>query len=129
MRALLWPDAGVSDLASEVPGMLENPETPVWVAQRDGGGLCGFAEASIRAFADGIEDAPCAFLEGWWVDVDARGSGIGRLLVEAVQLWARERGFTELGSDTELENQVGQRAHLALGFEERSRNIYYAKKL
>src|SRR4051812_44378611 len=51
MRLLLWPDAGWEDLASEVPGMLANPDTPVFVAVRAGGGLCGFVEASIRPSA------------------------------------------------------------------------------
>src|SRR3954453_9228709 len=99
MRLLLWPDAGWEDLASEVPGMLANPDTPVFVAVRAGGGLCGFVEASIRPSADGINDAPCAFVEGWWVDADVRRAGIGRALVRNVEDWARARSFSELGSD------------------------------
>lgn len=129
MRLALWPDAGWEDLSSEVPEMLSDPDTPVFVAERDEGGLCGFVEASIRPAADGIDDAPCAFVEGWWVDPDVRLAGIGRGLILAIEGWARDRGFSDLGSDTELSNEASQRAHEALGFTERSRNVYFGKRL
>ena len=79
----------------------------------------------MRGFAHGVDEAPCAFLEAWWVDEDLRHSSVGRTLVEAVENWARERGFTELGSDALLDNTVGHRAHRALGFEERERVVYF----
>jgi aminoglycoside 6'-N-acetyltransferase I len=38
--------------------------------------------------------------------------------VEAAEAWAREQGFAEIGSDTQLWNTASQTAHEALGFEE-----------
>ncbi len=129
MRSALWPDAEVAELDAEVEQMLVDPNQPVFVAERDGGGLCGMVEAGVRPFANGVDEQPCVFVEGWWVDADMRRSGIGRALVGAVEDWARGRGFRELGSDAELHNTVSHRAHEALGFEERERVIYFRKRL
>jgi aminoglycoside 6'-N-acetyltransferase I len=129
MRSALWPAADRVELEHEVVAMLTDLDTPAFVAERADGGLCGFIEASVRPWAEGVDEQPCAFVEGWWVDEDVRESGIGRVLMAAMETWARARGFTQLGSDTDLDNLLGQRAHLALGFEERSRNVYFRKKL
>jgi aminoglycoside 6'-N-acetyltransferase I len=129
MRASLWPDEDPEDLASEVDGIMADPEQVVFVAERDDRRLCGMVEARVRQFANGVDEAPCAFVEGWWVDADVRRSGVGRALIAAVQAWARARGFHELGSDALLENVVSYHAHLALGFEERERVVAFRKLL
>ncbi len=76
-----------------------------------------------------MDEAPCAFVEGWWVDEDVRRAGIGRALIALVEDWARGRGFHELGSDADLDNTVSHQAHAALGFEERERVVCYRKRL
>ena len=129
MRAALWPDADPAELAAELDALLADPNQVAFVAERQDGRLCGFAEASVRPFANGVDEAPCAFLEGWWVDQDVRRSGVGRALVAAVETWARGRGFAELGSDALLDNTLGHQAHRALGFEERERVVYFRKRI
>lgn len=129
MRAALWPEADADELLQELDAMYADPDGPSFVAVRLDGSLCGFAEVSVRRYANGVDESPCAFLEGWWVDEDLRRTGVGRALVAAVEAWARGRRFTELGSDAEQHNTVSHRAHQALGFEERARVIYYRKRL
>ncbi|HEY3060765.1 MAG TPA: aminoglycoside 6'-N-acetyltransferase [Chloroflexota bacterium] len=129
MRAALWPDEDVDELADDLQTLLEDPTQVAFVAERDDGRLCGFAEASVRKYANSNDESPCAFLEGWWVDADARRSGVGRALVAAIEEWARAQGFTELGSDALLDNTLGHQAHQALGFEERERVVYFRKLL
>jgi aminoglycoside 6'-N-acetyltransferase I len=129
MRAALWPDADRDELASELADFLADPDQVAFVADRGGGRLCGFSEASVRPFANSNDERPCAFLEGWWVDEDVRRVGIGRDLVRAVEDWAKGRGFRELGSDALLDNTVSHAAHRALGFQERERVVYFRKLL
>jgi aminoglycoside 6'-N-acetyltransferase I len=75
----------------------------VLVAQRNTGALCGFAEVSIRRdHVDGASAVPVAYLEGWYVEPDVRGTGVGWQLLEAVEKWAAGRGLKELASDAEL---------------------------
>jgi len=129
MRAALWPDEDPQELADDLATLLEDPTQIAFVAERGDGRLCGFAEASVRRYANSNDESPCAFLEGWWVDENVRRSGVGRALVAAIEEWARAQGFTELGSDALLDNTLGHQAHHALGFEERERVIYFRKWL
>ncbi|MGE0394905.1 MAG: GNAT family N-acetyltransferase [Vicinamibacterales bacterium] len=78
----------------------------------------GFIELSIRAYAEGCATDRVAFVEGWYVVPTARRRGVGTALVRAAEEWARGRGCTELGSDTEVDNAASAAAHAAAGFRE-----------
>jgi aminoglycoside 6'-N-acetyltransferase I len=80
--------------------------------------LIGFAEVSRRAYAEGCETSPVGFLEGWYVLAERRGAGVGRALLAAGEMWARELGCREFASDAVVNNAVSAAAHRALGFEE-----------
>ncbi|MDJ0758339.1 MAG: GNAT family N-acetyltransferase [Woeseiaceae bacterium] len=101
----------------------------VFVADRGNGSLAGFAEIGSRNYAEGCVSTPVAYLEGWYVDPDVRGTGLGAQLLQAVERWALDNGFTELASDTEIDNNVSLRAHLASGFDEVERQICFRKPL
>lgn len=129
MRLALWPEEPLDESQAEMREMLENPLTPVFVAERENGKLGGFLEGGTRRYAEGCDTRPVAYIEGWYVDEDLRRRGIGRRLVEAMEAWTRAQGFAELASDTWLENEISQQAHLALGFEECERIVTYRKFL
>ncbi len=121
MREALWPEYGESyhpqEVAQYFDGTLDMP-LEVLIAIDAGGNPLGFAELSIRAYAEGCSTNRVAFLEGWYVVPEARRSGIGRSLVQAAEAWAIRQGCTEFASDSLLENTVSAAAHRALGFEE-----------
>lgn len=101
----------------------------VLVADRGNGGLAGFVEIGSRNYAEGCTTKPVAYLEGWYVDPDARLTGLGASLIQAAETWALQHGFSEMASDTELGNDVSLQAHTALGFEEVERQICFRKRL
>lgn len=130
MRRALWPRAQPGELAAETREYLpESARRAVRVAARDDGTLGGFIELSLRDVAEGCASSPVGYVEGWFVDPDLRRGGVGRRLVEAGEIWARSRGCTELGSDTELGNRDSERAHLRLGFEVTERLVTFRKPL
>lgn len=130
MRRALWPEGDAATHAAEMVEWVARPDAVVLVAERAGGrGLAGFAEVATRPYADGCETSPVAYLEGWYVDPDARRHGVGRALVRAAEAWARERGLHELASDALLDNIISQQAHEALGFTEVERAVRYRKAL
>lgn len=118
MRAL-WPTSTDYDFGDET----------VFVWERDGGSLGGFVSFSVRPWAEGCDSTPVPYVEGWWVAPDLRRAGVGRALVEAVEQWCRERGYSELGSDVELDNVISLGAHVALGFEPTARVQFFRKRL
>jgi aminoglycoside 6'-N-acetyltransferase I len=134
LRARLWPHAAPQELAAEARAFLEGAETPMIAAAfvargEEAAAAMGFLELGVRPFADGCESRPVAHVEGWYVEPAARGRGVGRALMTAAENWARERGFTELASDTEVENDVSLAAHLRFGFFETERLIKFRKPL
>lgn len=121
LREALWP-AAEGEHAAEVELLLERGADGRWpqaalLAELDGRAV-GLAEVSVRPVAEGCATQGVGYLEGWYVEPDCRRRGVGRALVAACEDWARAQGCSELASDTEHDNEVSRRAHLALGFED-----------
>ncbi len=131
MRLALWPElAHEAHPEGDATQWLARTDAVVLVAERpDGIGLAGFVEVGERAFADGCNTAPVAYLEGWYVDPDLRRRRIGTALVDAAVRWATQHGYQELASDALLENIESQRAHEATGFVEVERAVRYRRLL
>ena len=129
MRKALWEDCPDDQQEREIDEILGSDTEMVFFAERPGGGLCGFLEAALRSRADGCDSTPVGYIEGWYVDEDARLRGVGRTLVDAAEAWARSRGCRQMGSDAELWNQVSHQAHRALRYEETARLVLFKKDL
>jgi len=129
MRDALWPGA-FDDHDRETRAFFEAGAAPfvVFVAESDGR-LVGFLELDFRKYAEGCESSPVPFIEGWYVDAEFRGRGIGRALVKAAEAHAREAGQHEIASDAELTNVDSIAAHRALGFEEIERIVCFRRSL
>ena len=125
MRRLLWPDVEEDD----VDAWLARDDAATFVAERPERGLCGFVEVGARAYADGCDSSPVGYIEGWYVDPDARRTGVGRELLGAAEHWARGRGYTEMASDALLENHVSHEAHRHCGYAEVERQVVFRKPL
>jgi len=80
--------------------------------------LLGFAQVSIRGYAEGCRTDRVGYLEGWFVQPEARQHGIGRQLVAAAEAWARSQGCVEFASDAAEANELSAAAHRAVGFAE-----------
>jgi aminoglycoside 6'-N-acetyltransferase I len=130
LRQALWPDTSAAEHREEMAGQCRDPDRYAQFLATESGVAVGFAEAAIRSdYVPGTDTSPVAFLEGLYVEPGHRRQGIARRLVAAVELWAAGRGLSELASDTPLENGAGQRTHLALGFVESERVVFYSKRL
>ena len=128
LRLALWPDEDREIMTREAPGILAR--RLVLVAREGVDAAIGFAEASVRRdYVNGCETSPVAFVEGVYVMPEYRCRGVARALIAAVEGWARERGLTELASDTLLDNTQANAMHRALGFSETERVVYFRKPL
>jgi aminoglycoside 6'-N-acetyltransferase I len=134
MRAALWPDEPAADHARQCDAFLRGGPaeasflSAALVSEAEPGRLDGFVELFVRNYAEGCE-GPTPHVEGWYVEPRSRGRGVGRALMRAAEAWAREKGFTEIASDTQLWNEASQRAHGALGFREVERVVHFRKAL
>ena len=78
-------------------------------------------------YVNGTSTSPVAFLEGIYVVPEARRKGVAAALIAAISKWALSIGCRELASDALLENEVSHALHLALGFQETERVIFFRK--
>jgi aminoglycoside 6'-N-acetyltransferase I len=117
-RAVLWPEDSEAGHLREVQRFFEGSASELLaiLVAEDAGRAVGFADLSIRPWAEGCVTDRVAYLEGWFVVAEARGRGAGRALVAAVEEWARAQGCRELASDTQPDNDASAAAHRALGF-------------
>lgn len=135
LRAALWPESSAEEHAQELVPILDGKapgRMPLieFVAEEPRGALVGFAEVGLRSLADGCDRSHAVgYLEGWYVIESHRAQGIGRKLLHAAEEWAREQGCAEMASDALLANELSQRVHEALGYEEVDRCVRYRKTL
>jgi aminoglycoside 6'-N-acetyltransferase I len=129
LRCALWPDESLPTHASSIQQILSSDDAWGFLAETSDRVPAGFAELAIRKYANGCETQPVPFLEGLWVAPRFRRQGIGRCLIRYVEAFVMARGYRELGSDTEIDNLASQSAHLAWGFSETERVVYFRKSL
>lgn len=132
MRRALWPEGSAKEHRSELVRFFRGRSREplgVLIAESDRGRPVGFAEVSIRAYAEGCRTDRVGFLEGWWVSPGERRKGVGRRLVEAAEGWARKRRCLEFASDALPDNRVSIAAHRALGFADAGTVVCFRKDL
>ena len=131
MRSCLWPDSSddhIAELEEYFAGRSTDIVEALVLEQQDGS-LSGFIELNIRNFAEGSRAPTLPYVEAWFVREEFRGRGQGRALMRQAEEWAVARGYSELASDAELDNQNGIAAHEALGFVETQRVVCFIKRL
>ncbi len=130
LRMALWP-ADREEHLLEMRKLCEQPGTYAqFIAYAASGEPQGLVEVAVRTdYVNGTDSSPVGFLEGLYVDPACRQQGIAALLVRTAEQWAREQGCSEMASDALLDNSASHAMHLALGFEETERVVYFRKTL
>ena len=91
--------------------------------------ILGLAELSSRNIVDGCLSSPVAYLEGLYLKKECRGMGLGRKAIEIIKNWCKEKGFTELGMDTELTNLEAQKFFKTVGLQETYRIVQFRARI
>jgi aminoglycoside 6'-N-acetyltransferase I len=99
-----------------------------FVAHADDGVAMGFAEVAMRQdFVNGCQHRPALFLEGIFVRPEFRGHGIAKALCAAAEEFGARQGCREFASDVFIDDHDSLAAHVALGFAETERVVYFRK--
>ncbi len=68
LRAALWPEETAEQHACGLDLLLRGGSYWGFAAEASDGAAVGFAEVSVRPYANGCDSQPVGFLEGIWVD-------------------------------------------------------------
>jgi len=128
MRKGIWPDAPEEYLDFDMDDILASDHDAVFFALVENESI-GMIEARIREYGEGCETSPVGYIEGWFVQDDYRGRNVAGILTQAAENWAREKGCSEMASDTWLDNEASIRAHVKLGYYETERLVHFVKQL
>lgn len=96
------------------------------VAEDAAGAVCGFARALPQHF---IAEPPFVELAALVVADGARGGGVGRALLAAVEAWARQHGFALLYVRSNVIRERAHRFYLREGYVEKKRQAVFCKPL
>ena len=131
LRAALWPDATPEEHLQDMAALLHQPDRYAqFIAYNGDRTPAGFIEACLRRdYVNGTRSSPVAFIEGLYTVPHMRRRGVASLLVQTAEEWAKDKGCRELASDALLENVASHETHMALGFEETERVVYFRKAL
>lgn len=72
---------------------------------------------------------PVAYIEGIYVKPAYQKQGIAKELVKIAENWVKEKGFTQIASDTESGNLGSIDFHTKSGFTEVERIVCFIKNL
>lgn len=128
MRKGIWPEAPEEYMTYDQDDILASDKDAIFLAFINERPV-GMIEARLRDYGEGCETSPVGYIEGWFVYEDVRGRGIAGTLAQAAENWAREKGCTEMASDTWLDNLTSIRVHTKLGYHEAERLVHFVKKL
>jgi ribosomal protein S18 acetylase RimI-like enzyme len=121
--AVLLDQLGYPAGPAQIEGRVQRLDGDLYVAADDG--LVGLAALQVMHTLQ--HDAPAARLTALVVREDARGRGIARALVAAVEAAAREAGCDRLHVTTAHHRAGAHAAYRALGFEDTGTR--FAKRL
>lgn len=125
----MWTSHNVKDLTDEFTAAIENDNSVVYLLTVDEV-VVGFAQCGLRHdYVEGTSSSPVGYLEGIFVEEKYRKQGYAKQLLNYCEQWAKEKGCTEFASDCELDNEISQKFHMSLGFEEANRIICFKKNL
>jgi aminoglycoside 6'-N-acetyltransferase I len=112
----LWPDCDITDEREFWNEVLLSSDHYFALA-KDEDKYIGFINISIRTdYVEGIDSDKAPYLEAIFVKAEYRCKKVASLLLESGERWVKEKGFTQLASDTEINNLLSQDFHIKSGF-------------
>ncbi len=130
MALALWPYESKEDMESLFHTLFASENDEMLIARTDEGAAVGFVNISIRKeYVEGSNSSPVGYIEGIYVKPEFRKQGIAKKFIELAEDWSRQRGCTELGSDTEVENVESQKFHRHIGFAVESQIVHFLKPI
>jgi len=125
----LWNDCSFDEEVESYKAIIDS-ENEICYVVRDQEDYIAFVHLSTRNdYVEGAEDLPVAYIEAIYVKPAYQKQGIARRLTKVAEDWAKQKGFKQIASDTDLENSASIDFHQKTGFTEVERIVCFIKNL
>lgn len=127
---LLWNDIEEKELDDIITSHYNGKEKIfIFVGMKEERAI-GFINTSIRNdYVEGCTSLGVGYIEGIYVCEPYRRNQIAYKLMKHAKSYFRSLGLTEIGSDTEIENEMSQIFHKAIGFKEVNTIKHYIMRI
>ena len=123
----LWTDCNLEEELEHCKKLLESEKDMCFVG-KDRGEYIAFIHVSLRfEQVEGATQSPVGYIEGIYVHPDFRKIGIGNHLISLAEKWCKEKGCSQIASDTEIQNTKSITFHKNRGFRETARIVTFIK--
>lgn len=130
MGKKLWPDFSRDEIEQLVNKSEVSRKFRIIMAKHLPVENVGFAIFSIRTdYVEGSVKSPTGYLEGIYVKPSYRKQGIARAFLRMGEKWCKEKGCTQMGSDTWLTDQPSRAFHKKVGFWEEEEVVHFLKNI
>lgn len=125
----LWTDCSYDEELVNYKNIIDS-QSEVCYLIKDKEKYIAFVHLSIRNdYVEGAMDLPIAYMEGIYVKPEYQKKGIAKNLISVAEDWAKQKGFNQIASDTELMNSASINFHKKIGFEEVERIVCFIKNI
>ncbi len=129
MAMELWPHHQYDELKREFVEIIRSVNEDVLLYKVDNE-FVGFIQVAVRNdYVEGAKSSPTGFVEGIFVKSSVRKKGIAKKLVREGEIWSKERGCKQMGSDVEFHNTDSYQFHKSIGYQEVNRVICFLRDI
>ncbi|WP_051931069.1 GNAT family N-acetyltransferase [Gillisia sp. Hel_I_29] len=130
MSMKLWKGLEKEDLEARLRKAIATETKRIFIATSSTDELVGFSFFSIRTdYVEGAKDLPTGYLEGIYLEFEYRKLGVAKELVALGEKWCKEKGCSQIGSDTWLPATASRNFHEKLGYSEKVELVHFIKDL
>lgn len=130
MSQKLWKDIDKNDLVKLLEQTTNADKFNIILAKDSDDQNVGFSIFSIRTdYVEGAKKSPTGYLEGIFVEQNYRKLGIAREFLRLGESWCKEKGCSQIGSDTWLTDKESRNFHKKVGFWEEEEVVHFLKDL
>jgi len=125
-----WPEKTSLSKELEAAKEILSDENQEAFLVKHGSQYVGFIQVSIRhEYVDGMTSPFVGYIEGIYIRKEYQKMGIGGDLIKKGEDWAVEKGCTQMGSDTGIENKNSIGFHNHMGYKDIHRYVSFIKDL
>ena len=130
MSLKLWTDIDKIKLKELLDQSSKSEKHKIIIAKDSENISVGFSIFSIRTdYVEGADKSPTGYLEGIFVEQDYRKKGIAMEFIRLGEKWCKEKGCSQIGSDTWLTDKDSREFHKKAGFWEEEEVVHFLKNI